>query len=65
MHVEFLGIARDRAGISEVEIEADTLGAVLAVLTVRFPRMAELIPSGRLHSSIAANLNADVFIERS
>ena len=28
MHVEFLGIPRERAGVSEIEIEARTLGQV-------------------------------------
>lgn len=62
MHVEFLGIPRQRAGVTEVEIEADTLGQVLGTLVVRFPALAELISERGLHSSIAANLNGDLFI---
>jgi molybdopterin converting factor small subunit len=62
MHVEFLGIPRERAGLSELEIEAETLGQVLDVLADRFPRMRDLLPDGRLHPSLAASLNADLFI---
>ena len=42
MHVEFLGVSRDRAGVDEIDVEANTLG--------------------RLHPSLAANLNGDRFI---
>jgi molybdopterin converting factor small subunit len=62
MHVEFLGIPRARAGVSELEIEADTLGQLLGTLAVRFPDLRELIAADRLHPSIAANLNGDGFI---
>ncbi len=62
MHVEFLGIPRERAGIAEVEIDAATLGQALAALAARFPALRELITADRLHSSIAANLNGDVFV---
>ena len=62
MHVEFLGIPRERAGVSEVEIEAETLGQLLEALAFRFPALRELITDGSLHSSIAANLNADEFV---
>jgi molybdopterin converting factor small subunit len=62
MHVEFLGIPRERAGISDVELDAGTLGEVLDQLAMRFPRLVELIPSGTLHPSVAANLNAQEFI---
>jgi molybdopterin converting factor small subunit len=62
MYVEFLGIPRARAGISEVEIEADTLGQLLGTLADRFPTFAELITDGVLHPSMAANLNGDEFV---
>ena len=62
MHVEFLGIPRERAGLSELEIEADTLGQVLTVLAARFPRLRELVTDGRLHPSLAVSLNTDLFI---
>jgi molybdopterin converting factor small subunit len=62
MHVEFLGIPRVRAGLSELEIEAETLGQALDVLAAMFPPMRELVTDGRLHPSLAASLNADLFI---
>lgn len=62
MHVEFLGIPRERAGISELEIQADSLGQLLGTLATRFPALRELIADDRLHPSVAANLNGDLFV---
>jgi molybdopterin converting factor small subunit len=62
MYVEFLGIPRERAGLSELEIEAETLGQLLGRLAVRCPALRELITDERLHPSIAANLNGDAFV---
>ena len=62
MHVEFLGIPRERAGVSEVEIDAETLGQALTTLAARFPALRELITAAGLHGSIAANLNGDQFV---
>jgi molybdopterin converting factor small subunit len=62
MHVEFLGIPRERAGVSEVEIEAGTLGQLLGTLAIRFPELRELITERGLHPSVAANLNGDEFV---
>ena len=62
MHVEFLGVSRDRAGIAEIHVEADTLGSLLGTLAARMPALAELIVVDRLHPSLAANLNGDRFI---
>lgn len=62
MHVEFLGIPRERAGISDLVVEADTLGQLLGTLAAGFPRLRELIVADRLHPSIAANLNGDTFV---
>lgn len=62
MHVEFLGIPRERAGISELEIQADSLGQLLGRLAAHFPALGELIVDDRLHPSVAANLNGDLFV---
>ena len=62
MHVEFLGVSRERAGIAELDIQAATLGQLLGTLAVRMPALAELIAVDRLHPSLAANLNGDRFI---
>jgi molybdopterin converting factor small subunit len=62
MYVEFLGIPRERAGISELQLEAGTLGQVLNELSTRCPGLSELITSDGLHPSLAANLNGDEFV---
>jgi molybdopterin converting factor small subunit len=61
MYVEFLGIPRERMGVAELQIEARTLGQVLAALAAH-PGFGDLMSNGRLHPSIAANLNANQFI---
>lgn len=63
MYVEFLGIPRERAGISEIELEAATLGEVLGELSARCPGLSELITADGLHPSLAANLNGDAFVK--
>jgi molybdopterin converting factor small subunit len=62
MHVEFFGVSRDRAGIAEMHVNADTLGALLGTLAARMPGLAELIEVDRLHPSLVASLNGDRFI---
>jgi molybdopterin converting factor small subunit len=62
MYVEFLGIPRERAGISEMKLEADTLGQVLGELSARCPGLSELITPKGLHPSVVANLNGDEFV---
>jgi molybdopterin converting factor small subunit len=62
MRVEFLGVPRERAGIAELEVQADTLGQLLAALTVRFPSLGDLITADHLRPSVVANLNGDRFV---
>jgi molybdopterin converting factor small subunit len=62
MYVEFLGIPRARAGLSELEIEVATLGELCSALIVRFPALGELMTREGLHPSLAANLNGDAFV---
>jgi molybdopterin converting factor small subunit len=62
MFVEFLGIPRERVGVSELEVEAATLGQLLGTLATRCPALAELITADGFHPSIAANLNGDQFV---
>jgi molybdopterin converting factor small subunit len=62
MHVEFLGVSRERAGVAEIDVHAETLGRLLGTLAARMPGLAELIAVDRLHPSLAANLNGDRLI---
>jgi molybdopterin converting factor small subunit len=62
MYVEFLGIPRERAGVAEVEVEADTLGQLLGTLATKFPGFGDLISADGLHPALAANLNGDEFV---
>ena len=62
MHVEFLGIPRQRTGVAHVELEAGSLGQLLDTLAARFPDLRELIVAGTLHPSVVANLNGDEFV---
>ena len=62
MYVEFLGIPRERAGLSALEVEANTLGQLWSTLAERFPALRELITADGLHPSLAANLNGDEFV---
>ena len=62
MHVEFFGVPRERAGISELEVHADTLGQLLDTLTQRMPSLSEIIQDERLHPAFVANLNGDRFV---
>jgi molybdopterin converting factor small subunit len=62
MRVELLGMPRERAGVAEVELQADTLGQLLLALAARFPSLGELITTDRLPSSVVANLNGDRFV---
>jgi len=62
MHVEFFGVPRERAGISELELPADTLGQLLGSLAERMPSLSEIIQHDRLHPAFVANLNGDRFV---
>jgi molybdopterin converting factor small subunit len=62
MRVEFLGLSRERAGVPALELHAETLGQLLATLTVRFPALDGVITGDRLSSSFVANLNGDRFV---
>ena len=62
MYVEFLGVPRQRAGISELEVQADTLGRLLESLAAQIPSLGELINVNRLYPAFVANLNGDQFV---
>jgi molybdopterin converting factor small subunit len=62
MHVEFLAVSRRLAGVSEVEVQAETLGQLLGALAEQFPSLGRFIISNRLHPSFSANLNGNEFV---
>ncbi len=62
MCVEFFGVTRERAGVAELYVQAESLGQLLETLAARMPGLAELIAVDRLHPSLAASLNGDRFI---
>jgi len=62
MYVEFLGIPRERAGLSELEVDAATLGQLLGTLAMRCPGLGALMTADGFHPSIAGNLNGDAFV---
>ena len=62
MRVEFLGLPRERAGVSEVELTADTLGQLVTALAARFPSLGELVVADKRSPCVLANLNGDRFV---
>ena len=62
MYVEFLAIPRRLAGVSEIEVQAETLGQLLTDLAKQYPALGAYISSGKLHPSFSANLNGDKFV---
>jgi len=62
VRVELLGIPRERAGVAELELDAETLGQLLTVLERRFPAFSDVVAGGHLQSSFLANLNGDRFV---
>jgi molybdopterin converting factor small subunit len=63
MRVEFLGLSRERAGVAELELRAETLGQLLTTLRTKFaPSLDAVISGDRLGPSFVANLNGDQFV---
>ena len=62
MYVEFFGIPRERAGISRLEVQANTLGQLLGVLASQVPSLGSLLGADGLNPACAANLNGDRFV---
>jgi len=62
MLVEFLGVPRQRAGISKLEVQAGTLGELLGTLAAQVPPLSNIINVDRLHPAFVANLNGKQFV---
>ncbi|MSP23802.1 MAG: MoaD/ThiS family protein [Myxococcales bacterium] len=60
--VELFGVARVRAGASEIEVEAATLGEAFVQLAARFPALVpSVLEGGRLAATFAVALNGQTF----
>jgi molybdopterin converting factor small subunit len=61
--IEFLGIARLRAGRAAVQVEAGTLGEALEQVAVRLPHWGDAcLSAGQLHPTLMANINGERFV---
>ncbi len=61
--VEFFGIPRARAGVSQTLVNGSTLGEVFLDLTQRFPALGEECIQGRfLKAGYTANLQGEKFV---
>jgi sulfur-carrier protein len=67
IRVEFFGMARQRAGVAELQLDAPVgglqLGDALCELAVRLPQLGrEMISDSRLHPSFTANIDGRRFV---
>lgn len=63
VHIEFFGIPRTRAGIAQLDVEAESLGDALVAVAVQLPGWAEACLLGnRLQQGLIANLNGQRFV---
>ncbi|MGD9856627.1 MAG: MoaD/ThiS family protein [Planctomycetaceae bacterium] len=61
--VEFFGIARQRAGVAAIEVDAGNLGEAFDRLAQRLPHWADAcLAEGHLRPAFLANLNARTFV---
>ncbi len=61
--VEFFGIARQRAGVARVEINAASVGEAFDRLSPQLPEWAdECLSDGQLKPLYLANLNSRTFV---
>jgi len=64
IRIELFGIARSRAGVAEVVVEAATLGDALRALVDAHPNLAgEVIDGARPTPGYLVSLNGERFIE--
>ena len=62
MHVEFFGVPRERAGMSRLEVEADTFGELLATLAAQYPVPRQTHRREPPAPCFVASLNGDRFV---
>jgi molybdopterin converting factor small subunit len=62
MQVEFYGIPRQRTGLAQLELSANTLRELLIELIARFPDLADHHRPEHLHPAFSLNLNGQRFV---
>ena len=62
VRVEFYGLARRRAGIAEIAVEADTVGSALEAIARECPALA-LLHKGRIAEEFLVSLEGERFAE--
>jgi hypothetical protein len=66
IRVEFFGLARQCAGVGEMQIASPRahrrLADVLVEVAARLPGFAGCVTAGRLDSALAANLDGNCFV---
>ncbi len=63
VRVEFFGLARERAGVAEMEVEAKSVGAALRQVSNRLPQLQDVCLDGnRLRAGYLANINGRTFV---
>jgi molybdopterin converting factor small subunit len=61
--VEFFGIARQRAGIARMDVEACNIGEALDAIAEQLPHWADTcLREGRLKPTLLANVNTRRFV---
>jgi len=60
--VEFYGLARARAGCTEISVEAATPRELLGAVEKVCPRLAPLMEGNRLHPSLLLSLDGTRFL---
>lgn len=62
--IEFLGVAKRRAGVGQIEVQASSVGDALLVLAQKLPAFASSsIDDGRLNRSFILSINGRVFTD--
>jgi molybdopterin converting factor small subunit len=62
IRIEFFGIARQRAGIESIDVDASTLGEALTAAADRLPEFGRACVRGtRLQPAFIANINGELF----
>ncbi len=62
VRVEFYGIARRRAGVESIDVDAACLSEVIDRVTARLPQLAEsCFDDQRLRPGYLANINGRIF----